>query len=220
MQEKNSEKTFSYYLDEIRRIAENLKKYPDGTISDTGSIIDDNIGELKKALKGIRIVLLFLSAVTIISVVSLLTVLSSDKIRSYLAGEKSALKDSLLDLHENDEYIRYRTNKGKIITYQSLIKTNDSLDLKIINLKSELSLAKSDLELCNLLLKNANQNLDFYKENSDYYEGEVSKRNREDLKNSINNIKKIDSGKILLNMLRHNLKYDQKTKTWSVHIEK
>lgn len=230
MAEKNSEKTFSYYLDEIANLAEFLKTYPEGSVSNNATIIAKNISELKQALRGIRLMLLFLSTVTFICIIVTIFSVSSSKFRSYFVDEKIALKDSLLNLNEKDNYIKYRKLNGKLITYSDLIKGNDSLETKLLKTKAELSLAKSDLELCNTLLKSAKSNEAYYKDNSKFYEDNYryyedlnSKRQLDDIKDltkNIQNMKKVDSGKILLNVFRKNMKYDSKSKSWTIDLNR
>ncbi|MDQ0594695.1 lipopolysaccharide export LptBFGC system permease protein LptF [Chryseobacterium ginsenosidimutans] len=223
MAEKNSEKTFSYYLDEISKLAESLKTFPDGSVSDNASTIDRNVIELRKALKGIRIMLIFMTTITFISFLFALIILSSSKIRSYLADENTALKDSLLSIDKNNSYITYRTDKGKIITYQALIKENDSLNLRISKVESDLSLSKSDLELCQLKLKFAQGDVKQYKESADFFEEMHDKRSKEDRKEimkDIQNLTKVDSGRILLDVFRKNMKYDSKTKSWTIDLNR
>jgi hypothetical protein len=223
MAEKNSEKSFSYYLNEIANLAEFLKTYPDGSISRMALTISDNIAELKKALTGIRLMLLFMTAITIISVSICVFALSSAKFRSYFVVDNSALKDSLLNVSNNNTSLSYQTQKGKIITYNDLVKENELLSNKLDKVESDVRLLKSDLELCNLQLNSSETNLKYYKNSSEYYEGVKNKRENEDLKElnrTIDNIKKTDSGKILLKVFKDKMEYNPKTKTWTIDVNK
>lgn len=230
MAENNSDKTFSFYLNEIANLSEFLRAYPDGSVSDNANTIAKNVIELKKALTGIRLTLMFFSSVTLICAIIAIFSLSSSKFRSYFVDEQTALKDSLLNLDQNETSIKYREQNGKLITYKDLIQNNDSLKAKLLKAESELVLAKSDLDLCNVLLKTSKRNESFYKDNSEAYEESSSfyedlnnKRQLEDIKDlvkRVENSKRVDSGKILLDVFRKNMNYDPKTNSWKIEVSK
>lgn len=218
MEKSNSTKTFSYYLNDINNSAEFLKTFPDNSVSNMATNISSNVKELKTALVGIKLTLILLSAITLTSLLVAGITLTNSKFRGYFYDDNTVVKDSLLNLDDKNTTIEYQTKRGKMITYNDLVKENDTLLKKYLQFQTEIKLFKSELELCNFELKDAQNNLRLYKKNSNEYEGMVRDRQIDDIKNLVNNSKKIDSGKILLETFRKSMKYDPKTKSWNIDL--
>ena len=217
MQKNKQDKTFSDYIRDIDTKAHYLEKYPEEAVSKTATDIISDLAELKKGLKGIRSTLLFLILIIIMSIgFAIFSLTNYKNIRSILINDNQAKKDSLLDIYSSDDDLRYRSEKGKIVTYNQLATENDTLLSRYYQMKS-------DLEICKIELKSSKSNTDFYKGNAKYYEDIYDKKSSNDLNqitNQVKNIEKVDSGKVLLEVFRKNMKYDSKTKSWTIDLNK
>jgi hypothetical protein len=126
--------------------------------------------------------------------------LYKDNIEKTIITNKLQWSDSLLsqimnvehDSLGNSKVVFYRSNRGKIITYNELYKENTNLKNEVYSLRSKLDLVQENYEIT-------------FKETDKYI--------------SIN-AEKIDSALLLLPYYRNKLRYDQETKTWIITFSK
>lgn len=210
MEKNNKEKSFTFYLDEIKRKLEYLEKYPENNVSETATLLKNDIDEIDKGFRGIKSTIIFTSLLALISISFTIFLLSNNKIsRNILNGGLENTRDSILGTTNEANHIEYRRSNGKITTYSQLVKTNDSLYLAISN-------KNIDLDLCNSRLSSAKDDLSIYKlklNNKINTENEIRSRFTEKFN------KQIDSSFILLDIFRGRMTYDKKKKQWTVSYQ-
>ncbi len=215
----NKNKSFNDYWEDIDKNIKLLESDGDEHVASAASRIKNDISELKKAIKGIQVLILWLAILSVIFAVFFLLLSNNNRfLKNLISSEFELRKDSVLGLTENDSFTYRITDKGKIISYSDLLAENDSLELENIKIKS-------DLAICNMELKFAKSDSDYNKakinnlekQNETYKTGNGSEKSGIVL--SDEDAKKIDSAFVLLNVFRKQMTYDPKTKTWSIKMK-
>lgn len=212
MENNNQDKSFTYYLTEIKRRLDALEKYPESNVSDNATLLKEDLKELQKGFSGIKSTIIFTSILAFIFLCFSLFLLSNSKLsRNLIYGDFDATKDSILGMtSEENSTLNYRANNhGKIITYKDLTTKSDSLETVISKLEGE-------LDLCNSKLNSVNDDLSIYKIKLDTKvntENEIRSRFTEKFN------KQIDSSFVLLEIFRGKMKYNEKKKEWSISLK-
>lgn len=131
------EKDFSYYFKEIESNLEGLKSFPDDYVRDTAENNIKNIIELKKAIKGLNIFMIFLIVLTLsLALVSITLAINYYEITN---DPTQAKKDELLNTNSKDKTLIYNVDgSGKTITYQDLDRKLDSIRIEYNKLSDSL----------------------------------------------------------------------------------